>query len=472
MGRYSRRAILTGAGSALAGLGGCSWVADGTGTSETTTSDVSSTAGQTPTATISTTGSTATPTLDVTIQGETPALKDQAPGIVIDGLPPGRSVTLRATTGEGDDRWESKARFEADADGQVRVAEQAPVAGDWDRADGAAPIWAMRPAPSSISAEWPPGPAYEISVAAVVDGTARAEVRLERRWLSPDVSTRSVETPDLVGFYAAPATESPRPGVVLLHGSGGHVLKNYGKILASHGYPALAVKYFGREPALPDDLIEIPKSYFDGAAHWLRRREAVRDGPLGVLGYSYGGEGALFLAAHADWVGATVAVMPSGLATYGLSSSTVDRSPWAVDGEPVPHLPLPEGIDVDSSTDAYQGYVKALEEASDSEIDRATFPLERSAGPLLLVSGEADTLWPSPRLAGIAVDRLRVNGQADRVTHRAYPKAGHIIPIPHTSTFRAMGFRGVGAAATRAGTARAATDYWHRALATLQAGLS
>jgi dienelactone hydrolase len=471
MGEHSRRVILTGVGCALAGLGGCSWIADGDGASETTTRSVSPPSDSAPTTRAGVRDSTATPALDVTIQGETPALMDHAPGIVLGGLPPGGQVTVRSTTGEGEDRWEAEARFEADADGMVRVAEQAPVAGDWDRADGAAPIWAMRPAPSSIAADWPTGPAYEISVAAVVDGTARAAATLERRWVSPDVSTRSIETADLVGFYAEPATESPRPGVVLLHGSAGRMLKGDATMLASHGYPALAVKYFGREAALPDDLIEIPLSYFDGAADWLRRRDAVRDGPLGVLGWSYGGEGALFLAAHADWVGATVAGMPSGLATYGLDNTPVDRSPWSIDGEPVPHLPFPDEVEVNSYTQAYRGYVAGFEQASAAEIESATFPLERSTGPLLLVSGEADTLWPSPRLAEVAVDRLRAAGQADRVTNRAYPKAGHVIPIPHTSTFPAMGGRGVGAAATRAGTARAATDYWHRALETLQAGL-
>lgn len=41
-------------------------------------------------------------------------------------------------------------------------------------------------------------------------------------------------------------------------------------MLASHGYPPLAVKYFDSEGPIPDDLLEAPLSYSDRAAQWLR----------------------------------------------------------------------------------------------------------------------------------------------------------------------------------------------------------
>jgi dienelactone hydrolase len=57
-------------------------------------------------------------------------------------------------------------------------------------------------------------------------------------------------------------------------------------------------------------------------------------------------------------------------------------------------------------------------------------PLHRIAGPVLLISGEDDALWPSTRFASIAEQHLRAAGHPFAVRHVSYPDAGHTIEYP------------------------------------------
>jgi dienelactone hydrolase len=59
--------------------------------------------------------------------------------------------------------------------------------------------------------------------------------------------------------------------------------------------------------------------------------------------------------------------------------------------------------------------------------------VERTRGPILLVSGGDDAMWDSTRLADIAVDRAAAHGKHD-VTHLRYPAAGHQISVPGAPT--------------------------------------
>ena len=70
----------------------------------------------------------------------------------------------------------------------------------------------------------------------------------------------------------------------------------------------------------------------------------------------------------------------------------------------------------------------ALEDAD--AVSRSLIPLHRIAGPVLLISGEDDALWPSTRFAGIAEQRLRAAGHPFVVRHISYPDAGHTIEYP------------------------------------------
>ena len=62
-------------------------------------------------------------------------------------------------------------------------------------------------------------------------------------------------------------------------------------------------------------------------------------------------------------------------------------------------------------------------------------PVERINGPVLLISGTDDAVWPSTVLSEFAVRRLRAHAHPHAVEHLVYDGAGHIIgpPVPGIS---------------------------------------
>jgi dienelactone hydrolase len=293
------------------------------------------------------------------------------------------------------------------------------------------------------------------------------------------VEAVDVRTDGFSGRLFEGVGERPNDAVLVLHGGGGPggYERDYARLLAHHGYAALCVSYFDA-PAAPDALAEVPMSLFERAGDWLAARPGVRVGEVGVVGFSRGGEAALLVGATLDHAGAVVAYVPSG---YGFPAPTwmdgvEEEGPaWVVDGEPFPYVPVDPVVGSDATG------VEALEEgdaasnaavaaASAERLERGTIPVERIDGPVLLVSGGRDRVWPSAELAAVAADRLTAHDHPWPHEHLTYPDAGHAIRVPYTldgddpeATHRFGG--------TVAANSRAAADAWRSALSTLETGL-
>jgi dienelactone hydrolase len=282
-------------------------------------------------------------------------------------------------------------------------------------------------------------------------GGRRAERTIARQLCDEGITKRSVDRDDLVGTLYEPAGDGPHPGVLSLHGSGGETPVRTVQLLASHGFAVLAVQYFGEDEAIPDDHRSVPLTYFDEAAAWLRAQPSVQDRKLGAVGGSRGAELALLLGAGFDWVGAVVSYAGSGVAW----DSPSGEPGWVHDGEAVPHL---EGKDIPRET------VEAG--LADEPVDEASIAVERTDGPVLLVTGGDDQLWPAGRLSEIALERLDAADHEYEYEHCSYAEAGHLISVPYVPTAEFdMG------GGTPRGTARAATDSWPTVLRYLERGL-
>src|SRR5262249_20986346 len=66
----------------------------------------------------------------------------------------------------------------------------------------------------------------------------------------------------------------------------------------------------------------------------------------------------------------------------------------------------------------------------------AEFPVERIHGPVLLISGSDDQVWPAKILADTATARLHRKGHPFKVEHLCYEGAGHAIGPPHPYVVR------------------------------------
>jgi dienelactone hydrolase len=176
----------------------------------------------------------------------------------------------------------------------------------------------------------------------------------------------------------------------------------------------------------------VPLERIERGLRWLAThpRVATYDGRIAIVGVSKGGELALVVAAaFPDLVGPVVAYTPSSVAWAGIDFGRADgmkRSSWSHDGTPIPWLPHPEGIVPTFSARGIVGlpvYEQGLKDAA--AVEQAAIAVERATGPLLLVSGGDDHMWPATRMCEMVVERMRRHGRADAVVHLNYPEAGH-----------------------------------------------
>lgn len=264
------------------------------------------------------------------------------------------------------------------------------------------------------------------------NGSTVAETEIHRVFRDVGVSTTPIRQDGVVGTLFLPSGPGPHPGVLILGGDQPGYRDATAALLASRGFAALRLITTGHE-GLPPVLSEVPVDKVESALELLGGHAAVAGPRVAVLGHSTGGELALLVAASfPHLVRSVVAVAGSPVIFSGLGDGqhvgAYGRSRWAYHGTPVPFVQLP--LDEDLYR-AGEGYHRAYEQAlgDTTAVAAATIPLERIDGPVLLVSGTADPVWPAERLAALAAGRLRDRGRS--VEHLSYNGAGHVIGFPY-----------------------------------------
>ncbi|NUT20978.1 MAG: acyl-CoA thioesterase [Hamadaea sp.] len=197
--------------------------------------------------------------------------------------------------------------------------------------------------------------------------------------------------------------DPPRAAVLLLHGSSGQPDLNRARLLAKHGAAVLAPRWFGG-PGQSVGICEIPLERFVSAVGQLRQQ--YPGVPVGVVGVSKGAEAALLTAAADDRIAGVVAMAPTSVAWAnvgpGLDGITYPyRSSWSWRHSAVPFVPYDEEWSSDGVAlpIAYRGqYERSLVTHADRVAD-AAIAVERIQGPVLLIGGGDDQLWPTTLFA-------------------------------------------------------------------------
>ncbi|MGW3171555.1 acyl-CoA thioesterase/BAAT N-terminal domain-containing protein [Streptomyces sp. NPDC001153] len=328
------------------------------------------------------------------------ALADQAVHITIKDLAPHDQVVVGSSATDYHGKvWRARATFTADDHGTVDLTTTRPRSGTYDRADGMGLFWSMRP-PSGDPDQaiflrpYPEtAPSYTVRISVTAHGRALAGRTLTRAWETPGVRSRDLTLAHdkVAGKLFLPPPGTPRhPAVLAFGGSEGGVGMPFeAALLASHGYPALALGYF-RMPGLPAALRDIPLEYFAAAARLLAAQPATDPAHLVAMGYSRGSEAALLLTEdYSRLVHGVVVYSPSSLVGPGFPAG---GDAWTYRGRP---------------------------------ISQGLIPLDHLSGPLLAIAGADDALWPSPSFTGQIAAQLK--DDHDRHPHQTliYPGAGH-----------------------------------------------
>jgi len=285
----------------------------------------------------------------------------------------------------------------------------------------------------------------------------------------PGPTGRRVTESGLLANYYPGRGAGRRPAVLMLGGSEGGIGESSRRnalALQAEGFSVLNLSYY-RAPGQPPDLDMIPLETFATALAWLRRQSEVDPGRVGIVGGSKGAEAALLVATRDPGIRAVVAGMPSSVAWQGFSweRSGEFGSSWSERGRPVDYLPFGGW---QWTFDVSAIYSTALENLP--RHPGAVIPIERTAAPVLLLCGEADSLWPSCPMARQLERRARERGRP-AVTLLAYPDAGHaVFGQPWRESDPAYG-RLDGLGGTDAGNNRARIHGWPRVVAFLKSAL-
>ena len=386
-----------------------------------------------------------------TIEVDKPvALADAPVHVRVAGLATGEEVTISAQASDARGKvWRSQAQFTADGRGVVDLDRAQPRSGTYQGVDGMGLFWSMNPPDGDpdqavyrdpAQAVYYPaeGPSFTVDLTVAVGDRQLATRSLTRQWLGKGVTVRALRsgTDQVAGVLALPpAGSAPRVAVLAIGGSGGGVgMVTEAALLASHGYPALAVAYF-RYPGRPDQLRNIPLEYFAAAARRLTTESGVRRGHVATMGYSRGTEPAMLVGAYfPELINGVVVYAPTSTVAPGLPSG---GAAWTRAGRPI---------------------------AAGTPI-----PAERLDGPILLLAGDDDKVWSSARSVQELTDRLDAHHFDHPHQALVYPQAGHGVgTFPFqpagTTLIHPVTGRLLASGGTRPGNAAARRGGWPKVL--------
>ena len=208
-----------------------------------------------------------------------------------------------------------------------------------------------------------------------------------------------------------------------------------------HGISALGVTLFaGKDTGKNLDLV--PLEYVENAIAWLKGQGYER---IAVDGISKGSEYALLAAATFEDIGCVVARVPSYFVSEGMigKKGPSGTSSWSWRGEELSYTPykIREFHVMKQLLTHKEFNILAYNEGKDVTPE-SVIPMERIQGPVLLLSTEADTVWPSARQAAYIVDYLAARDFPYEVKSLTYENVSHFaIPMRQNAWLLKLMFR-------------------------------
>lgn len=370
-------------------------------------------------------------------------LHDAPLAIRVTGLSPAATYTIQAErVSHSGTIWRSATPFTAGADGVIALPDPlalfASMANTKERDTDASRFETSDRGVVTI---------------AVRDGDktiADQRITLLKRGIG--ISTTEIRQP-VVGALYAPYGAKKLPGIIVLGGSEGGIPRELAALVASHGYVTFAAGYFGLAP-LPKDLDRVPLESIIKAVEWLAAQPGVDANRIGIIGGSKGAELALLVASHTPRIKSVIAFAPSSVAYESITDAAGSTSSWTFGGKELAYAPYARSDAYKESKKLIDLYVGSLAAAPpESEIE-----VEKINGPVLLISGKQDQLWPSAAMADRIAARSRRLHAKYAVENVQFDDAGHhAAGIPYRATADSVRLGG-----TAIGIAHAQVESWKK----------
>lgn len=232
--------------------------------------------------------------------------------------------------------------------------------------------------------------------------------------------------PFIADFYHAPDSKN-KIVLIVVGGSEGGNPSYFAEQFVEKGFSVLSLAYF-KETTLPDNLELIPLEYFDAPISWLQCN--YNFDKIVFVGISKGAELALLLASIKNDIYGVIAYSPSSVVFEGFGNDqTNSNSSWTINNKQIKFVPF-DVTGVKDFNDYYTIYKQSLTQTS--FVENAIIEVENISGPILLLSGSDDRMWPSKEMAEMIVNRLKTKNFKFKSKHICFDGAGHVFSEYYT----------------------------------------
>ncbi|MEG1460576.1 MAG: acyl-CoA thioester hydrolase/BAAT C-terminal domain-containing protein, partial [Oscillospiraceae bacterium] len=231
----------------------------------------------------------------------------------------------------------------------------------------------------------------------------------------------------------------PDKAMIAFIGSNGDFAnaRKLAEYFADLGVTGLALAYWNAE-GLPKQMSELPLESVENAAKYLKNRGFSK---IGVCGISKGGELALLSASMFPEINGVIALSPNYAACVGFKGMRETKhSTWVYGGKEIPYTKVHVSIAKALVKTLAAGemttnfiYEQALKQPNPESI----IPVENINGPIMLVSADYDSMWPSKFSCEKIMERLREKHFGFAYEHLNYENASHMI-LPFASNLNGL----------------------------------
>ncbi|XP_005997371.1 acyl-coenzyme A thioesterase 1 [Latimeria chalumnae] len=392
--------------------------------------------------------------------------------VEVTGLRPMQEVTLTACVKDDPGvQYRSAAWYRADEDGVVDLATSPALGGQYSGVRPMGLLESLEPETcfKRFSKRDVLTPACVRFGVYEGHGPPEAELLLaactnQRGFMREGMQRIPVREGNIRATLFLPPGAGPFPAVVDLYGTAGGLLEYRASLLSSRGFVTLALAYFGFEdlPSFPD---QFHLEYFQEAVQYLQNHPKVKDGGVGVIGLSKGGDLALSMGTFLPGVRAVVSIC-------GCNCNSM--APLHYKGMRFPDLQYQLGRAKVTDSGCLD-VSECLDDPLAPKNRDTIIPIERASGSFLFLVGESDKNWKSKTFAAEAVKRLKEHGKQNYEIF-TYPGAGHLLEPPYFPMCYASLHKLVGRAILWGGEekahALAQVDAWGHIQAFLRANLA